>query len=173
MANPNVLFLDEPTNDFDISTLTALEEYLQFFKGVLLVVSHDRAFLDKTVDTIWSFEGDGVIKEYPGNYSAYLEKIEAKVSDVLRAPLQTKTGSQQTTSSNSKSAKPSNKEKLEFRNVEARIAELEKRKHDVEQLLGGGAGSHTKMAELGEELHKLHAEIETLTERWLELGEKM
>jgi ATP-binding cassette subfamily F protein uup len=69
MSNPNVLFLDEPTNDFDLVTLSALEDYLSYFKGVLLIVSHDRAFLDKTVDTIWAFEAGGVIKEYPGNYT--------------------------------------------------------------------------------------------------------
>ncbi|KXK32368.1 MAG: ABC transporter ATP-binding protein [Chlorobi bacterium OLB6] len=78
MSNPNVLFLDEPTNDFDIVTLNALEDYLQYFKGVLLIVSHDRAFLDKTVTTIWSFEANQRIKEFPGNYSDYLEKTEIR-----------------------------------------------------------------------------------------------
>ncbi|MFM7156440.1 MAG: ATP-binding cassette domain-containing protein, partial [Bacteroidota bacterium] len=72
MSNPNVLMFDEPTNDFDIATLTALEEYVEHFKGVLLIVSHDRSFLDRTVETIYAFEGEN-IKEYPGNYSAYLE----------------------------------------------------------------------------------------------------
>ena len=76
MGNPNVLMFDEPTNDFDIQTLGALEEYLDSFKGILLIVSHDRSFLDRTVERIYSFEQNGKIKEYPGNYSAYLEKKE-------------------------------------------------------------------------------------------------
>lgn len=77
MKNPNVLFFDEPTNDFDIETLNSLEEYLDNFLGVLVIVSHDRSFLDKTVERIYCFEEGGIIKEYPGNYSAYLEKKEA------------------------------------------------------------------------------------------------
>lgn len=73
MGNPNVLILDEPTNDLDVQTLGVLEEYLESFKGCVIIVSHDRYFLDRTVDTIFAFEGEGIIREYPGNYSLYLE----------------------------------------------------------------------------------------------------
>lgn len=81
MGNPNVLMFDEPTNDFDIQTLGALEEYLDSFKGILLIVSHDRSFLDRTVERIYSFESNGKIKEYPGNYSAYLEKKNKQIKN--------------------------------------------------------------------------------------------
>lgn len=175
MANPNVLFLDEPTNDFDIATLNALEEYLQYFKGVLLVVSHDRAFLDKTVDTIWSFEGgsnpalQGRIKEYPGTYSEYLEYRErTSPADApsTAAPLPAKPKSAST-----KPRKLTFKEQKELTDLDLRIPALESRRAELEQLLSAGSSDHTQLAAYGEELHQVMADIDTLTERWLELSE--
>ena len=172
MSNPNVLFLDEPTNDFDIATLNALEDYLQYFKGVLLVVSHDRAFLDKVVDTIWSFEGGGIVKEYPGNYSAYLERVESAASgreelkdtEVSRAKPRTSSKAEGTPH------KRSQKEVRELADLEKRIAVLEDRKAELETLLGSSTASHDELGRLGTELHRVMEEIDVLTERWLELG---
>lgn len=169
MSNPNVLFLDEPTNDFDIVTLTALEEYLQYFKGVLVIVSHDRAFLDKTIDTIWSFEGDGVIKEYPGNYSAYLERKERSSDD---KPSDMKGAS---TSGKTKSEAPkklSYKEQRELEELERRIPALETQKSEIEQKLGSGEGSFQDHQQWAEEHQRLIDEIDTATLRWLELSER-
>lgn len=171
MKNPNVLFLDEPTNDFDIATLTALEEYLQFFKGVLVVVSHDRAFLDKTVDTIWSFE-DGRVKEYPGNYSAYLEKIEQATASTSDEP-PTKAGSKPKTPP-SGPRKLTFKEQKELAALEEQIPALEARQAEIEQALNGGSGGstdYTELAALSEELQRVLQEIDTCTHRWLELSE--
>jgi len=167
MGNPNVLFLDEPTNDFDIATLTALEEYLQWFKGVLIVVSHDRAFLDKTVDTIWSFENNGVIKEYPGNYSAYLEVVERRTENGERRTENVERKGEKRTS------KPSMKERKEFATLETSIAKAEQRKNDIEAKLGGGSGSHEEMKALGDELVVVIHQLEELTNRWFELSENM
>ena len=176
MANPNVLFLDEPTNDFDLTTLSALEDYLQYFKGVLLVVSHDRAFLDKTVDTIWSFEGGGVVKEYPGNYSAYLEKLEGTGRD------QRGLEGTEATGGDKKKAKPktvktdetgkrkkTQKELRVIAELEKKIAALEERKTELEAQLGSADTSHEKLAELGDELNAVMEEIDTLTEQWMEM----
>lgn len=170
MANPNVLFLDEPTNDFDIVTLSALEEYLQYFKGVLVIVSHDRAFLDKTIDTIWSFEGNGIIKEYPGNYSAYLERKEqnasAKASELKGA------GTAADKSRNGKSKKISYKEQREISELEQLIPELEKRNAALEARMGSGEGSYTDHQQWAEEHRALADQIEAATMRWLELSER-
>ena len=169
MSNPNVLFLDEPTNDFDLVTLSALEEYLTYFKGVLLIVSHDRAFLDKTVDTIWAFEDGGRIKEYPGNYSAYLEKIEAKP----------KKNSGKTPQPGSEGAnggkvvkKLSYKEQREFSDLERKIAELEKQSADQVVLQSSGAGSYADHQIWSEQQKSIAIDIEKATSRWMELAER-
>ncbi|MBC8124621.1 MAG: ABC-F family ATP-binding cassette domain-containing protein, partial [Candidatus Kapabacteria bacterium] len=169
MSNPNVLFLDEPTNDFDLVTLSALEEYLTYFKGVLLIVSHDRAFLDKTVDTIWAFEDGGRIKEYPGNYSAYLEKIEAKP----------KKNSGRTLPPGSEGAndgrvvkKLSYKEQREFSDLERKIAELEKQSADQAVVQSSGAGSYADHQIWAEQQKSIANDIEKATSRWMELAER-
>lgn len=170
MKNPNVLFLDEPTNDFDIATLTALEDYLQFFKGVLVVVSHDRAFLDKTVDTIWSFE-DGRVKEYPGNYSAYLEKIEQAGSAPSAADAATTKNTTKPKTQPSGPRKLTFKEQKELAALEEQIPELEARQASIEQALNGGTTDYTELAALSDELQRVLHDIDTATSRWLELSE--
>lgn len=167
MSNPNVLFLDEPTNDFDLVTLSALEEYLTYFKGVLLIVSHDRAFLDKTVDTIWAFEEGGHVKEYPGNYTAYLEKIEAK-------PKKASASSQSGTSVAAADApkKLTYKEQREYETLEAKIASLEIKSNELIAQLGSGAGTYTDHLQWAEEHKKVVANVEKATARWMELAER-
>lgn len=175
MANPNVIFLDEPTNDFDIATLGALEDYLQFFKGVLLVVSHDRAFLDATVDTIWSFEEHGRIREYPGNYSAYLEKREKSGNASAAGQPSSAEQPKVKEADNAQQAarkKLSFNEKREFEELERSIATLESRKQEIEEQLGNSAADYRLIQTLSEELQQTTDAIDTATLRWLELGER-
>ncbi|MCX6141035.1 MAG: ABC-F family ATP-binding cassette domain-containing protein [Candidatus Kapabacteria bacterium] len=168
MSNPNVLFLDEPTNDFDLVTLSALEEYLTYFKGVLLIVSHDRAFLDKTVDTIWAFEEGGRVKEYPGNYTAYLEKIEAKPKKVSSS-----SGQGATNGAPSGAVKKlTYKEQREYETLEAKIASLEIKSNELIAQLGSGAGTYTDHQQWAEEHKKVAASVEKATARWMELAER-
>jgi ATP-binding cassette subfamily F protein uup len=168
MSNPNVLFLDEPTNDFDLVTLNALEEYLQSFKGVLLTVSHDRAFLDTTVTTIWSFEDGGRIKEYPGNYSAYLEAVEARSKAADR---EAKSKQQQPLAQSAKKKLNFN-EQRELKELEARIPELESMISTVEGKMSTGEGSYQDHQTWAEEHAKLTTELDDATLRWLELSER-
>lgn len=172
MANPNVLFLDEPTNDFDLATLSALEEYLQFFRGVLLVVSHDRAFLDKTVDTIWCFEQGGKVKEYPGNYSAYLDTIERARTAASTSRDEASETRPHRTDKPSQPAKLSYKERKEYESLEQRIADLEVRRQHLEQALNGHQTDYTVIAEQSKELDDVIRAIDESTERWLELAER-
>jgi ATP-binding cassette subfamily F protein uup len=169
MSNPNVLFLDEPTNDFDLVTLGALEEYLSSFKGVLLIVSHDRAFLDATVTTIWAFEEGGRIKEYPGNYSAYLEKIESrpKKSNDDRTPT-----ADRSPSAPAIKKKLSYKEQRELQSIEQQIPELETSIAAIEAKMSSGEGSYTDHAEWAQQHTDLTARMDELTLRWLELSER-
>ncbi|NQW29049.1 MAG: ABC-F family ATP-binding cassette domain-containing protein [Ignavibacteria bacterium] len=171
MGNPNVLFLDEPTNDFDIETLGALEDYLQFFKGVLLVVSHDRAFLDKTVDTIWSFEEHGKIKEYPGNYSDYLEKKESKG----KAKSRKKEAAEQVrvdASAKKDVVKISFSERKELEKLPKQIEKLESRKSELELQLGSGETPYMQLQKLSAEFETIGKELDTVMKRWMELVER-
>ena len=171
MRNPNVLFLDEPTNDFDLVTLSALEEYLAYFKGVLIIVSHDRAFLDKTVTTIWAFEEGGRIKEYPGNYSAYLEKLEAKSASADRE-------SKSKAADAKADAKPPIKQKLTFKEqkelqaLERAIPETEAKISAIEARMASGEGTYTDHHAWAAEHAALTDELDSLTLRWLELSER-
>lgn len=175
MKNPNVLFFDEPTNDFDIQTLNSLEEYLDNFLGVLVIVSHDRSFLDKTVERIYCFEENGIIKEYPGNYSAYLEKKEAS------SKLQKQSGKiamkQELNIQNTKpislqtKKKVSFQDKKEFDSIEKKIADIESQKHTIEKHLESGITDYKELAQKAGELSKLETSLESLTARWIELCE--
>ncbi len=173
IGNPNVLLLDEPTNDFDIPTLTALEEFLDYFKGVLIIVSHDRSFLDKTVDFIYAFE-NGVIKQYPGNYTAYLEKIEQKSSETISTSVK---------SNYSKNSHPNiekikqgltYKEKKELSTLESTIEKLEAKRNDFNNKLGNPelSSDYKQLTELGEKLNAVELELDSAMERWMELSEK-
>ncbi len=166
MSNPNVLFLDEPTNDFDLVTLGALEEYLGNFKGVLLIVSHDRAFLDATVTTIWAFEEGGRIKEYPGNYSAYLEKIESRPKKQ-----QEERPAEQAAPAPSAKKKLSYKEQRELQSLEGQIPEVEKRIAEIEAQMSSGQGSYADHTEWARQHTELTTKMDDLTLRWLELSE--
>lgn len=171
MGNPNVLMFDEPTNDFDIQTLGALEEYLDSFKGILLIVSHDRSFLDRTVERIYSFESNGKIKEYPGNYSAYLEKKEqADQKTTLISNKEVKTQAQNTTQTKKGL---SFHEKNEYERLEKLIAEHEMKIKAMEKLLEDiPPHEYQKIAEQSEQMSSLEQESENNMMRWIELSDK-
>jgi ATP-binding cassette subfamily F protein uup len=168
LQSPNVLILDEPTTDLDVQTLGVLEEYLEDFNGCVIVVSHDRYFLDRTVDTIFAFEGNGEIKQYPGNYSVYLDyqKVQEEVIKTPPKKLEPEAKS-------SPSRKLSFKEKKEYEMLEQRIPELEGEKEKIEYLLSHNPPTEfTEIKQLSERLGEINQEIDAATERWLELAER-
>ena len=163
---PNVLLLDEPTNDLDVQTLSVLEDFLEDFQGCVVIVSHDRYFLDRTVDRLFSFE-DGELKRFEGNYSDYLEtRANARVEPRPRpaAPGQSKPRSDQP-------RRRSYKESRELERLESELPVLEARRHELEQRLSAGASDYTSIETLSQELAELSARIERGEERWLELSE--
>ena len=181
MSAPNVLILDEPTNDLDVQTLSILEEYLEEFNGCVIAVSHDRYFLDRTVEKIFALEPGGNIRQYPGNYSVYLdykqaEETEAAQQQAKQEPRKAevpKTEKLETNSSrNSKSRRLSSWEKREFEELEGKIAQLEAKKAETENVLfKAPPGKVTQVQELYQQLEALNQAIDTATERWLELAE--
>ncbi|WP_181213782.1 ribosomal protection-like ABC-F family protein [Phocaeicola faecicola] len=169
MRNPNFLVLDEPTNDLDIVTLQVLEEYLQNFKGCVIVVSHDRYFMDKVVDHLLVFKGQGDIRDFPGNYSNYREWKLAKAEHDKEAakPKEEKT---QKVRMNDK-RKLTYKEKQEFEQLEKDIAGLEAEKKGIEEALCSGTLSVEELTEKSKRLPELENELDEKTMRWLELSE--
>jgi ABC transport system ATP-binding/permease protein len=174
MKNPNFLILDEPTNDLDILTLNVLEEYLAGFRGCVIVVSHDRYFMDKVVDHIFEYKGDGIIKDFPGNYTQLREKQKdnEKQTPVVKQAKKTETNPQENVAVKGKKAGLSFKEKKEFEALSAEIEELESEKKQIETELSEGIIN-------GDELlskSKRHGEIVKILDekelRWLELSEK-
>ena len=172
MASPNVLLLDEPTNDLDIATLIALEEYLDDFAGALIVVSHDRYFLDRTIDTVFKFETKGKIREFPGDYSAYLEIAEREESEKADARAKASQTSEPAKKEKPKSLKLSFKEKRELEALETQIPETETRLAEIEKELNQFAADSFKVNQLFTEQQKLNAQLEADTEKWLELSER-
>ncbi len=180
MGAPNVLILDEPTNDLDVQTLAVLEDYLEDFSACVIVVSHDRYFLDRTVDTIFAFE-DGYIRQYPGNYSVYLDykKAEeekqqqtASSKDKAKNVEAEKTQSSPKETQNKKRRGLSNWEKREFEQIEGKIAQLETQKAETEKALSNVApGNYSQVQKLYEQVELLKQGIDTATERWMELAE--
>jgi ATP-binding cassette subfamily F protein uup len=176
MSEPNVLLLDEPTNDLDIPTLIALEEFLDDFAGVLAVVSHDRYFLDRTIDRVFRFEGQGHIREYPGDYSAYLEIREKEAEETAERVTEHRAakqeGQQPSQSSVTAPRKLSFKEKRELEELESSIAMAEERKAEIESLLGANASNAEMVHSLFAEQQQLLAQLDVDLERWAELAER-
>jgi len=177
MAAPNVLLLDEPTNDLDIPTLIALEEYLDDFAGALIVVSHDRYFLDRTIDSVFKFEGEGKIREFAGDYSAYLETIERETAEAKEAETRAIATPQTVDTKATETEKPkpqklSFNEKREFEALEAEIPKTENRLAEIEKELTKFATDAFKLTELFNEQAKLNEKLEKDSERWLELSER-
>jgi len=174
MDAPNVLLLDEPTNDLDIPTLIALEEYLDDFAGALIVVSHDRYFLDRTIDNVFRFEKDGVIRKYPGDYSAYLEYKEREESEKAEEKKAASEKHQPKTNQKSQgeSRKLTFKEKRELETLETNIAAAEQRQAKIEKELNLYASKAGKVHELFTEQLNLTNKLEKDLDRWTELAEK-
>lgn len=182
MSAPNLLILDEPTNDLDVQTLAVLEDYLEDFNGCVIVVSHDRYFLDRTIDKVFAFEPGGTLRQYPGNYSVYLDykkDEEAGVKEAGTKPQEAEVKAQSAVSSPptpppaEKSRKLSFKEKREYETLEAQIPQLETEKAELETILYGSApGGFSEVQKLSERLAQVTHLIESATERWLELAER-
>lgn len=172
---PNVLFLDEPTNDLDTDTLTVLEEYLESFAGAVVTISHDRYFLDKTVDTIWEFRDGGEIRQYTGGYSDYLEKREPEMDDSDTSPAVKKDKTNSTSQSNMSSrpakAKFTFAQQREFSNIDADIAALEEQLSRAEQDLERFASDYEKLLPILAKKEKLQNELEEKMHRWVFLNE--
>ena len=172
MQNPNFLVLDEPTNDLDIVTLQILEEYLQDFPGCVIVVSHDRYFMDKVVDHLLVFRGQGDIKDFPGNYTQYREWVALEDKKAVSA------GQASMTSSTNKPSyrhddrrRLSYKEKREMEQLEKDIATLEAEKKQIEEALCGGTTSVDEITAMSKRLPMLNDELDEKSMRWLELSE--
>jgi ABC transport system ATP-binding/permease protein len=166
VRNPNFLVLDEPTNDFDIDTLNVLEDFLEKFNGCLVLVSHDRYFMDHLVEELFIFEGDGVIRPFNGNYSDYRTWLEEKeeVVESKPEPIPAKEVKES-------GKKLSFKEKQEFENLQGEIQSLEKKKTELTTRLNSGITDHIKLQEIAAQIQELDDQIESKTFRWLELSE--
>ena len=172
ISAPNVLILDEPTNDLDVQTLAVLEDYLEDFNGCVIVVSHDRYFLDRTVDTIFALEAGGSLRQYPGNYSIYLDykkAEEAQPQETPKAVIVEKVTSP--VIETKKRRRLSNWERREFAELEGKIAKLEAEKTALEKKLATMAGNYSEVQKLYEQVETLKKNIDVATERWLELAE--
>jgi len=181
MRNPNFLVLDEPTNDLDIVTLQVLEEYLEDFPGCVIVVSHDRYFMDKVVDHLLVFNGQGSVRDFPGNYTQYREAEQAKSDDGTAEKTKAKgntqtqdeasTAKRRDASSQDRPRKLTFKEKREFEQLEKDIEALETEKKEIESQLSSGTVSVDDITRLSKRLPVVDAELDEKSLRWLELSE--
>ena len=173
MRNPNFLILDEPTNDLDIVTLSVLEDYLSKFKGCVIVVSHDRFFLDRIVDHLFVFKGNGVVKDFPGDYSTYRHclDMESKMAKTEAKAESAKT-TEQRKPKRDNSNKLSYKEKRELEELEKRLPELETEKNELEGRMSTGEMSTDELLKASQRVSELIDEIDMVEMRMLELMEK-
>jgi len=166
MQNPNFLILDEPTNDLDLQTLNILEDYLERYEGCLMIVSHDRYFMDKLVDHVLVFQGEGKIKDYPGNYTDYrnwLKKEGKPAKESAKAVKREKTEQPK--------VKLSYNEKREFESLERELPKLEEEKKILEEEINSGISDHGKLLEKTTRLSEIMNSLDEKEMRWLELSE--
>ncbi len=174
MKSPNFLVLDEPTNDLDIMTLNILEEYLQNFKGCVIIVSHDRYFMDKVVDHLLVFHGNAAIQDFPGNYTRYREwKNEQKniQKEKQEKPNQTLPAAKKSTRKTDEKKKLTFKEQKEFEELDAEIPKLEAEKADIEAAMSSGSLNTEELLAKSERVSQLIKELDEKSMRWLELSE--
>ncbi|MFN4812531.1 MAG: ABC-F family ATP-binding cassette domain-containing protein [Bacteroidota bacterium] len=178
VKNPNFLILDEPTNDLDLLTLQTLEEFLMNFKGCLVIVSHDRYFMDKLVDHLFVFEGDGEVKDFSGNYQDWRAKVMADEQELkkkekqLTAEKNTENiAAAEADTQKNKIKKKSFKEKFEFEQLQHVIAALETEKVQLSEQLSSGAGTHAEIAKWSERIGQIVEELNEKELRWLMLSE--
>ncbi len=174
MRSPNFLILDEPTNDLDIVTLSVLEDYLVNFRGCVIVVSHDRFFLDRIVDHLFVFKGDGIVRDFPGDYSTYRHCVLAEEAEQKRAKSEAAPKASAATAKPRPQSKPklTFKERREREELEKRLPELETEKSRLEAEMSSGAMEHTALAEAADRVQSLIDEIDEAEMRLLELMEK-
>ncbi len=170
MKNPNFLILDEPTNDLDVFTLAALEEYLQSYPGCLVIVSHDRYFLDKLVDHLFVLDGQGNVKDILGSYQQFRDDQSNQPAAQTKSE---NTESKEKASTSAPVKKLSFKEKFEWEQIEKRMPELEEMKKTLEIKLNGVLDQHDQLMQVSDELAKVIEELNQLELRWLELSEKI
>ena len=181
MSAPNVLILDEPTNDLDVQTLAVLEDYLEDFNGCVIVVSHDRYFLDRTIDMVFALEPGGNLRLYPGNYSVYLDYKKAEEAKEIKGQKEKEKVTRTVESNNSKSTNSTQKttkvsfnEKREYEQLESKIPQMEAEKQEIEKRLSNNAPSgFAEVKKLSDRLAQLTQQIDRATERWLELAERI
>ena len=170
MSNPNFLILDEPTNDLDIMTLNVLEEYLKSFQGCLIIVSHDRFFTDKIVDRVFAFEGDGVIKDFPGNYTQYKNKKEEE--ELQRKQAEKKTApTPKPMREKEKVRKLTFKERQEMQQLESDMENLNAEKSELENILNSGTPEADKLVKSAQRIAEIINLLDEKEMRWLELSE--
>ena len=173
MKTPNFLILDEPTNDLDITTLGILEEYIAKFKGCVIVVSHDRFFLDRTVDHLFVFEGDGIVRDFPGSYSDYRSWRQERDAEKANAEAEKKSSAANSWKPRrEKSDKMTFKERKEFESLAGEIADLEKEKREIEEMLNSGNLGVEELTQKSQRISEVLALLDEKEMRWLELSEK-
>ena len=168
MSAPNILFLDEPTNDLDIETLAILEDYLDGFAGAVVIVSHDRYFLDRCVDRIFAFDGNGNIKQYEGGYTDYKEAVEKSKKAILT---ESKAKENKTWNKGERKLKMSFNEKREFETIDDDIAKLEQAIADTEKEMEKSASQYSKLQELSQQKESLEVQLSEKMDRWMYLNE--
>jgi len=174
-VNPNFLILDEPTNDLDLQTLRTLEEFLMDYPGCILIVSHDRYFMDRMVDHLFAFEGDGVIRDFPGNYSQYREAVaKGTLTDdrqIMNQPPKPAAGIKETVSSTSQ--KLYFKEKRELELLEKEMPALQQEKTMLETKMSEGSISFEDLQKAAQRVSEIITLLDEKEMRWLELSEKI
>lgn len=175
VKNPNFLILDEPTNDLDIATLSVLEDFLSNFQGCVLIVTHDRYFMDKIVDHLFVFEGNGVVRDFPGNYTEYRERKDWEERNALETSAKNikekNEESPKTKPTTDNQKKHSSQERSEYKQLEKDIARLEAEKKLLTEKLNSGISDHKEMMECSERIGKIISALEEKELRWMELSE--
>lgn len=174
-VNPNFLILDEPTNDLDLQTLRTLEEFLLDYPGCILIVSHDRYFMDRMVDHLFAFEGNGVIKDFPGNYTQYREALakESFTGYEVKAVPEVKEVQVQIASQKAESKKLSFKEKHEFETIEKEMPLLQNEKTMLEEKMNSGSLNFEELQKAAARIGEIAALLDEKEMRWLELSERI
>ncbi|MFM6954756.1 MAG: ABC-F family ATP-binding cassette domain-containing protein [Sphingobacteriaceae bacterium] len=170
--NPNFLVLDEPTNDLDLQTLRTLEEFLLEYPGCILIVSHDRYFMDRMVDHLFAFEGNGVVRDYPGNYTQYREALQNGLIQDEKAAHQIMVDKSQAKAPSKQKVQLSFKEKREFEELEKEITELGEEKTTLESNMNAGNMPYDELQKLAKRVNELASLLDEKELRWLELSEK-
>lgn len=171
MEAPNVLILDEPTNDLDIQTLTILEDYLDTFAGIVITVSHDRYFLDRIVNRIFAFEEGGHLKQYEGGYTDYLEKVKPAAKPEKSKPAKKENNGKKFQKEHQKKLKFTYKEQKEFETIDDDIAKLEEKLEQLDEEIMENATNSGKLAELTEQKESAQAELDEKMDRWVYLND--